>query len=133
MQARRARHRETILALLSSTGRFHSARQVHTELRRRGSSIGIGTVYRTLHALAGSRDVDVTAVGDGVQLYRRCGSTEHHHLTCRHCGTTVELHTTKVRDWAHEMACRHGYQQIQIVIQLHGTCAACAAGVARAG
>jgi Fur family ferric uptake transcriptional regulator len=91
MQARQTQHRETILAFLSSTGRFHSAGQVCAELRQRGSSIGIATVYRTLHALAESRDVDVTAVGDGVQLYRRCGSTEHHHLTCRHCPLCQDL------------------------------------------
>jgi Fur family ferric uptake transcriptional regulator len=121
----RARHRDAILDLLSSTGRFHSASQVLADLRGRGRPVGVTTVYRTLRKLTAAHEVDVVTLDDGVRYFRRCGQVEHYHLVCRGCGSTVEISGAGVRAWAATLARRHGYRDIELQLQLSGWCAGC--------
>jgi Fur family ferric uptake transcriptional regulator len=119
------RHPDAILDLLSLTGRFHSARQMHADLHRRGHPVGVTTVYRTLRELAAVHAVDVITRHDGIRYFRRCGHAEHYHLVCRGCGSTVELPGAEVRTWASTLALRHGYRDIELQLQLSGWCAGC--------
>ena len=51
----RTRQRSAIVALLAESADFRGAQALHGLLRARGEKIGLATVYRTLHALAGTR------------------------------------------------------------------------------
>ena len=119
------RHRDAILELLSSTGRFHSAGQVLADLRYHGRPIGATTVYRTLRELADAHELDVVTLDDGVRYFRRCGHEEHYHLVCHVCGRTAEIQGAFVRKWASALAWRHGYRDIDLLLQLSGCCTAC--------
>ncbi|WP_432970289.1 Fur family transcriptional regulator [Dactylosporangium sp. CA-233914] len=127
---RHAPHRDAILGLLAATDRFRSASEVHVELLRRGSRAGMTTVYRVLHQLAEAGELDVVVLGDGARRYRRCGPAAHDHLTCRRCGRTVELPTGWIHDWAQTVADRHGFRDVDTVLQLSGVCRRCAVSAA---
>ena len=77
---RATRQRSAITAMLEDIPEFRSAQELHDELRRRGETIGLTTVYRTLQSLAEADAVDVLRTETGEAIYRRCSSGHHHHL-----------------------------------------------------
>jgi Fur family ferric uptake transcriptional regulator len=119
--------RGEVMALLRETDGSYSAQQLHMMLRERGAKVGLTTVYRTLQLLVDAGDVDATRLPDGVQLFRLCSSTHHHHLVCRNCGRTVEVEGPAVERWADRVAAENGFTDVGHTIEIFGTCANCAA------
>ena len=125
---RSTRQRAAITALLESLDDFRSAQEIHDELRRRGESIGLTTVYRTLQSMSAAGAVDTLRTDTGESVYRRCSTHHHHHLVCRNCGFTVEVQGGQAEAWAAEVAAAHGFSEASHTIEIFGTCATCAAG-----
>lgn len=124
---RMTKQRSAVAEVLSQSDEFRSAQQLHEDLRDRGESVGLATVYRTLQSLAQSGTVDVLRIDDGETLYRHCRRAEHHHhLVCRRCGRTVEIGGDIVERWAAQIAKDHGFVEVDHTAELFGTCAACA-------
>jgi Fur family ferric uptake transcriptional regulator len=123
---RSTRQRAAVSALLAETDEFRSAQDLHDLLRRRGDSVGLTTVYRTLQALAEAGEVDVLRTDDGEAVYRRCSTGHHHHLVCRGCGHTVEVAGPTVERWADRVAAEHGFTEVSHTLEIFGTCAICA-------
>lgn len=124
---RTTRQRTAVMSLLSEVEEFRSAQELHDLLRKRGESVGLTTVYRTLQALADAEEIDVMRPPGGEHLYRRCSSGHHHHLVCRVCGRTVEVAGPTVESWANRIADEHGFADVSHTLEIFGTCAECAA------
>ena len=122
---RRTRQRAAVQDVLAELHEFRTAQQVHDELRRRGDSIGLTTVYRTLQALAESDELDALRTADGETAYRRCSDGHHHHLVCRSCGRTVEVSGPAVERWANAVAAEHGFREVSHDLEIFGTCGDC--------
>ena len=122
---RRTRQRAAVQDVLAELHEFRTAQQIHDELRRRGDSIGLTTVYRTLQALAESDELDALRTADGETAYRRCSQGHHHHLVCRSCGRTVEVSGPAVERWASAVADEHGFRDVSHDLEIFGTCGAC--------
>lgn len=125
MSARLTKQRQAVADLLSERGDFRSAQQLHTELRERGQSVGLATVYRSLALLVEGGEVDLVLREDGESVYRRCSSRHHHHLVCRSCGRTVEVAGPAVEAWADRVAAEHGFTEVSHTIELFGLCGVC--------
>src|SRR5262245_62625699 len=106
---RPTRQRLAVAEALDSFADFRSAQEIHELLGRRGETVGLATVYRTLSALADAGEVDVLRTEDGEAIYRRCSDSHHHHLVCRSCGSTVEVEGPAVERWTRAIAAEHGY------------------------
>ena len=124
---RTTRQRSAVLALLEELDDFRSAQDLHAQLRARGDSVGLATVYRTLQTLVDDGQVDVLRGGDGEAVYRRCSPVHHHHLVCRSCGRTVEVPDPPVERWAAKIAAEHGFADVQHYLEVFGTCGPCSA------
>ena len=126
--SRTTRQRIAISSELDGAAAFLSAQELHDRLRRRGESIGLATVYRNLQAMARRGEIDVVRREDGEALFRRCArDSHHHHLVCRHCGRSVELHNDEVERWARSVAAGHGFSHVSHDLELFGSCADCSA------
>lgn len=123
---RSTRQRAAIRELLTGKSEFRSAQQIHEELRSRGASVGLATVYRALQAMAEDGDLDVLRTEGGENIYRKCSNEKHHHhLVCRSCGSTVEIAAEQVDDWVLSVAAEHGFTNIGHDIELFGLCLQC--------
>jgi Fur family ferric uptake transcriptional regulator len=123
---RRTRQRTAVQEVLAELHEFRTAQQIHDELRKRGDSIGLTTVYRTLQTLADAGEVDVLRTGSGEAVYRRCASVDHHHhLVCRRCGRTVEIEGPDVESWAERVADEHGFSDVSHTVEIFGLCRDC--------
>lgn len=123
---RNTRQRAAVMSALAEADVFKSSQEIHDDLRQRGESVGLATVYRTLQALADSGDVDVI-VRDGETAYRQCSPSHHHHLVCRVCQSTVELEAPEVERWAAGVAGQHGFTDVSHTVEVYGVCPTCVA------
>lgn len=121
---RSTRQRVAVMSLLEQRDDFRSAQELHEELRTRGETVGLTTVYRTLQFLANAGEVDVLRVGSGEAVYRRCSRHRHHHLVCRMCGHAVEVDNPAIERWARAVAAESGFSD-GITVEVFGTCAEC--------
>ncbi|CAN5275911.1 Fur family transcriptional regulator [soil metagenome] len=124
---RNTRQRRAVASIMEDIDGFASAQEVHDRLKRRGDSIGLSTVYRSLQSLNDSHEVDALRNADGEVLYRRCSSGHHHHLVCRSCGRTVEVEGPTVERWADKVADEHGFSEVSHTLEIFGTCSTCVA------
>ncbi|MEJ4099300.1 Fur family transcriptional regulator [Corynebacterium mastitidis] len=123
---RKTKQREAVVDVLIALNNFSSAKTIHHELARRGTPVGLSTVYRTLQSLADVQAVDVLSVAGGESLYRHCLSEEHHHhLVCTRCGCTKEIDGGPVEHWAKEIAARYGFSLTGHDAEVYGLCPAC--------
>ena len=123
--------RTAVREALSARDGFVSAQELHTALRSTGSPIGLATVYRALSDLAGEGDADSLQSADGENLYRACSTgAHHHHLICRSCGRAVEIEADAIEEWAAATAAAHGFRDPAHVVDVFGTCDACATAAA---
>lgn len=128
METRRrtTRQRTAINDLFDDETAFLTAQQVHDELRSRGESVGLATVYRNLQTMAEDGELDAVRSADGEMTYRRCSTHHHHHLMCRRCGTAVELGPDDaIEKWANAVAEKYGYTDAGHDLELFGLCARC--------
>lgn len=124
---RNSRPRRLVRDALESTDSFVSAQQIHDAIRADGEKVGLSTVYRNLQTMSEAGELDVLRNDEGESLYRKCGPRHHHHLVCRHCGTTVEVEGPAVERWAAAAAADHGFVDVTHSVELFGLCARCAA------
>ncbi len=111
--------------ILSEADGFRTAQELHRLLVKKGDSVGLATVYRTLSRLADAGEIDSIVSSDGETQYRRCSDGHHHHLVCVECGNTVEISAKTVERWAQRMARDHGYTDIHHTVELSGRCPDC--------
>ncbi|HET9188566.1 MAG TPA: Fur family transcriptional regulator [Acidothermaceae bacterium] len=123
---RSTRQKRALAAVIDEAQEFRSAQELHEELRSRGEAVGLTTVYNQLRALADAGLVDTVRSPEGETLYRRCGtSSHHHHLVCRVCGRTVEVAGTTVERWAAKVAAEAGFVDVTHTLEVIGTCPDC--------
>jgi Fur family ferric uptake transcriptional regulator len=123
---------EAVDAVLREAEGFRTAQDLFAELRRRGASVGLTTVYRHLRMLADSGAIDVVHRPDGEAQYRLCGDRSladaggrddhHHHLVCRVCGRAVEVGGADLEEWAERVAAAAGYTDVSHTVEIFGLC-----------
>lgn len=124
-RVRVTRQGEAIDAVLRTAEGFRTAQDLYGELRNRGSSVGLTTVYRHLRVLADAGEIDVVHRPDGEAQYRLClpaESDHHHHLVCRVCGRSVEVEGPEVETWAEQVAAAAGYTEVSHTVEVFGLC-----------
>ena len=122
---RRTRQRDAVAALLAERTDFISAQRLHSLLVEASIAVGLATVYRCLSQMVSAGHLDTMVSDSGEVLYRRCSSAHHHHLVCRGCGTTVEVHDAQVEQWAESVARANGFADVQHRVEVIGLCRGC--------
>jgi Fur family transcriptional regulator, ferric uptake regulator len=126
-EPRRTRQQGVVLRALAQVSGFISAQDLHVRLRHGGDAIGLATVYRALHTLAAAGHIDTTRAANGAQLFQYCAEPGClYFLVCHRCGTHVSLDVDPVQEWATATAARHGFTDIDLMVEITGLCSACA-------
>jgi Fur family ferric uptake transcriptional regulator len=129
MPERSTRQKRALAALLDESDRFRSAQDLFAELRRRGETMGLTTVYNQLGALAEAGEIDSVRTDVGDRLFRRCHTPDHHHhLRCRQCGRTLEIAAAPVERWAARLAAENGFTAVDHSLEIIGLCPPCSVG-----
>jgi Fur family ferric uptake transcriptional regulator len=102
-----------------------TATEIYDRLRRRGTNVGLTTVYRTLSLLHERGAVDTFSHHAGELCYRLCADDHHHHLVCTGCHRVVELPDCDLEPWVKRSAKRHGFTATDHEVEIRGLCADC--------
>ncbi|MDT0614377.1 Fur family transcriptional regulator [Streptomyces sp. DSM 40712] len=123
---RLTRQRKAVMTALYQRAGFPSAQELHEALEAEGITIGLTTVYRTLHALDRSGQLDVVREESGERLYRPRPADGHRHcLVCRDCGLSTEVEADAVERWAEGVAEGMGFTEVEHTVELTGVCDRC--------
>ncbi len=127
-RTRQTRQGQAVLDVVVGSDNFRSAQDIHAELRARGQTVGLTTVYRHLALLTDEGQVDALQTAEGELVYRRCHSAEHHHhVVCRVCGRGTEVELPDLEHWAETTARDLGYSDLTHTVEIFGVCATCRA------
>jgi Fur family transcriptional regulator, ferric uptake regulator len=104
-----------------------SAQEIHDELRARGRSVGIASVYRILDLLSEHRLVQRVDVGDGVARFEPAlvGADHHHHVVCEDCGKVEPFTDGSLEQAIAGVSGRLGYTVAAHEVVLRGECDDC--------
>ena len=127
IRRRSTRQRAAVSQALDTVEGFRTAQELHDEMRHKGERVGLTTVYRALQAMVDEGEIDVVRSAGGESMYRRCRTGDHHHhLVCRSCGTSVEVSSDDLEEWANQTGRRHGFTSVTHTAELYGICETCA-------
>jgi Fur family ferric uptake transcriptional regulator len=115
-----------VLAELAREPDDVTAQALWSRLRKkRGSAVGLATVYRTLALLHEKGAIDALSHHSGELCYRLCGSGHHHHLVCTSCHRVVEIEGCDLDEWVDAIAAAHGFGAAEHSVEISGVCGAC--------
>ena len=102
-----------------------SAQELYEELRTEHPYLGRATVFRTLDFLV-DNGLAQRFEGEGhTYVYTACDDSHHHHLVCRHCGTTTNIDDSAVNELIDTVLGRYRFSLDHDRLDFYGTCADC--------
>ena len=111
--------------MLHASGHL-SAEDVASQLREKGSKVGLATVYRTIDLLVDSGLVMERDFSEGFRRFETARDVpQHYHLTCLECGHVEEFQDERIVKITANVAAAHGFKHARHRLVVHGTCAAC--------
>ena len=122
--------RRAVLSLVFEADGPLTAYQLLDKLKETRRNAVPATIYRTLEFLQEQRLIHRI---ERLNAFIPCAEADHHHhhaaqfLICRKCGTVAEIEDHAVLHALEAAAKRQGFHPGNAVIELDGTCAACAA------
>jgi Fur family ferric uptake transcriptional regulator len=120
-----------VASALARARRTVSAQELYDSLRGEHPLLGRATVFRTLDFLVENGLAQRFEAEGHVHVYTSCAANHHHHLVCRLCGTTTEIDDTAVNQLIDAVRGGYGFALDHDALDFYGTCAACAAKLAR--
>ncbi len=118
--------RQLILDVFLRTDRHVTSEELYDMVKRKDSSIGQATVYRTLKLLSDAglaREVDF---GDGLLRYEHDYAHEHHdHIICERCSKQIEVMDERIERLQESLAKKHGFSLTGHRMYLYGICPKC--------
>jgi len=118
--------RNAILNVFLKTERHLSVDDLYDIVRKKDSSIGHATVFRTLKLLSEAGIAKEVNLGDGKTRYEHKYDHEHHdHLVCLECGRFIEAVDSKIERLQEELCKRHGFVAQQHKMEIFGICKKC--------
>lgn len=114
-----------ITEFLRSKGHI-SAEELYSKLKKKHSSLGLATVYRTLKILTEAGLADERRFNDGYTRYElRTGGAHHDHLVCTGCGLVEEFENEEIEKLQMKVANAYSFAIRDHKLELYGLCKAC--------
>ncbi|WP_058985331.1 Fur family transcriptional regulator [Hugonella massiliensis] len=130
----KTRQRSAVVAVLEGADGAHmTAKQVHEELVRRGSSIGAATVYRQLERMVDEGMARRYNLGPGeAACYEYtagdpCAREHCFHCVCTVCGKLYHVECDYLGDIAEHLSQEHGFAVDPQRTVFYGVCKECQA------
>lgn len=124
MDSRLTARQEQLLQALQGASRELSGQDLHAQLRRSNTPMGLATVYRHLRQLQQWGLVRCRHLPSGEALFAPT-ERDDHHLTCVDCGSTRLLPHCPVHDLHLPSGELEGFLPLFHTLEFYGLCAAC--------
>ncbi|MFM9905372.1 MAG: Fur family transcriptional regulator [Pyrinomonadaceae bacterium] len=123
---RRTGQRDLILDIFLSTDEHLSSEDLYSLVRKKDSSVGHTTVYRTLKLLMEAGLAREVRFGDNKTYYEHHYNHDHHdHMICTECGKVIEFFSADIEMMQDEMAGKFGFKPTHHSLRMWGVCSDC--------
>ena len=128
------KQKRELMECVDAYGSMHfSAADIASDLRLRGSSVGLATVYRFLDKLVANGKLRKFIIdSNSAACYQKgCPDCEnesshnHYHLKCTECGALLHLDCGHVSELGRHIAEEHGFKVDNSRTILYGLCEKC--------
>ncbi|WP_034342582.1 Fur family transcriptional regulator [Deinococcus misasensis] len=119
------KQRQAILDVVQGTDVHPDASWVYAQVKQVLPNISLGTVYRSLEALADDGYlVKIHSAGDVTRYDAR--KEDHHHAVCKCCGKIMDVFSPNVRELKKALASLPaGFELQEVRLEFHGICPEC--------
>jgi Fur family transcriptional regulator, ferric uptake regulator len=118
------RAQRQIHLLLEDSGKAMTAQSIYQTLQAQQQSIGLATVYRSLHSLQVKGIAQARALTNGEWVYGLT-SDDSHYLTCLNCGTSVPVEACPVQALTENLTQSSQFQIFYHTLEFFGLCFSC--------
>ncbi len=104
-----------------------TAEDLHANIRKKHSSIGLATVYRTLKILASAGIAHERRFNDGFTRYEFFDPEDRHHdhIVCISCGKVEEFENDEIEELQKSVAKRYKFTMLDHKLEIYGRCNNC--------
>ena len=118
--------RRAVLSVIALSHDHFTPTDIHERVHQEYPDIGLVTVYRTLHILAGLGLICEVHAGGSCQSYvMRRPSEHHHHLICSDCGTVVDFANCDISELEQRLSHETGFEIESHLLEFLGLCRNC--------
>ena len=118
--------RDLIVAEFVKAGRHVSVEELYVLVRKKETSIGQTTIFRTLKLLIEAKIANPVNFGDKTIRYELNYRTKHHdHLVCTQCGIVIEVLDNKLEEIQDRLCKNYNFTPIRHRLEIFGLCKKC--------
>ncbi len=123
---KQSNQRQQIMETFLKTEKHLTAEELYRMVRKKNSSIGYATIYRTMKLLSEAGLCRELLIEDGVTRYEHLYNHKHHdHLICTECGIFVEIESPEIETLQEKIAKKNGFVLTKHRLDLYGLCNNC--------
>lgn len=120
------KERSSVLRAFMASERHVTAEELHREMKEKGSSIGLATIYRTLNLFCECGLAEQRQFGDGQARYELTYNVNHHdHLVCTQCDRIIEFENLDIEKLQEKVAKKNNFTVYSHKLELYGLCSGC--------
>ena len=123
--------RQLVWDTLRQSKKHLSAEGILGQIHRHSPRLNLATIYRSLEVLAELGLIKETRIGDRGYYELAEEGTDHYHLVCDQCGTTLHIEGDHMVPILHHITEEHDFVVSTADLVVHGRCARCQAKAAR--
>ena len=119
--------RQIVWDTLRQAKKHLSAEDLLGQIRKVYPRFNMATVYRSLEVLEELALIKETRIGDRGYYELAAEGTDHYHLVCDQCGSTLHIEGDHLVPVLHHITEEHGFVVSSADLVVHGRCARCQA------
>ena len=124
--------KRTVAEVLVATNRHLTADEITSLVQEREPDVSPSTIYRILEEFENLQIVVHAHLGQAAAVYHLAGAV-HGHLTCEHCGATLEIPAAHFDALSKDLQKSYGFLLDRHHVAISGTCAHCQPATRRVG
>lgn len=116
--------KRTVAEVLVATNRHLTADEITSLVQEREPDVSPSTIYRILEEFENLQIVVHAHLGQAAAVYHLAGAV-HGHLTCEHCGATLEIPAAHFDALSKDLQRSYGFLLDRHHVAISGTCEHC--------
>lgn len=116
--------KRTVAEVLVATNRHLTADEITSLVQEREPDVSPSTIYRILEEFENLQIVVHAHLGQAAAVYHLAGAV-HGHLTCEHCGATLEIPAAHFDALSKDLQKSYGFLLDRHHVAISGSCAHC--------
>lgn len=122
---RNTKSREAVISVLERSHKPVSAEDIFLEIKKRGATTNLSTVYRTLELMESKGLVSKTLMPDGKARFELTGDEHRHHLICTHCSKMVAIDFCPLQTLQKDVGDKTSFAITGHKLEIYGVCPEC--------